>query len=85
MLKDSPFRAPLYRNVSKTKYDGYNYKGQILKRTMSPVMFNSNRNIYNFLLKLDNMIYEVFEQVKQIKLFRSLARDKFDTRFDGGF
>ncbi len=85
MLKDSVFRAPIYRNVTKTQYDGDNYKGKILKRTMSPAMFNSNKTVYTFLIKLDNMIYEMFEDVKQIKLFRSLGRDKYDTRFDGGF
>lgn len=84
MLKDSVFRAPLKRNVERTQYDGFNYKGQILKRTMSNSMFTSNKTLYDFLMKLDGMIYEMFDNIKTIKLHHNIARDKYDRDFDGG-
>jgi hypothetical protein len=48
MLKNSVFYKPIHRKESKA-YRGYDYKGKILKNTMSEAMFNNGEFLYNFL------------------------------------
>lgn len=61
---------------------GYNYKGNILKRTMSSKMFTSNQLLYDYLMKLDDIIYQLFDNIKSIKNIMSIARDKDDRNYN---
>lgn len=81
MLRDSVFRTALSRGET-TKHTGYDYKGKILKNTMSGRMFTSNKTMYDFLAKLDSTIYETFEQIKSIRGFYSIARGINDRKFN---
>lgn len=61
---------------------GYDYKGSILKRTMSNKMFSGNQLMYDFLMKLDGIIYQLFDNVKSIKNIMLIARDKNDRNYN---
>jgi len=77
MLRNSAFKSALYRKCTN-KYLGYDYKGKILKNTMSEKMFTSNNFIYEYLMHIDDMLYEIFNGVKSIRNFMSISRDKHD-------
>lgn len=82
MVENSIYRVALNRNVTPSIHQGFDYKGQILKRTMSPAMFTSNKTLYDYLMRLDDIIYEMFNNTKRIKSFYSWGRDKFDRSFN---
>jgi len=77
MLKNSVFYKPIHRKESKA-YRGYDYKGKILKNTMSEAMFNNGEFLYNFLMKIDDFVYNLIEGVKTIHVFNMIAVDKND-------
>ena len=57
---------------------GYKYQGNIYKNTISPELYNSNKNVKSLLLVLENMIQFLIDSVKSIKLHFCIARDKND-------
>jgi len=77
MLRNSVFKSELYRKCTN-KYLGYNYKGKILKNTMSEKMFTSNNTLYEYLMHIDDILYEIFNGIKSIRNFMSISRDKHD-------
>ena len=79
MLIDSPFTL-LKQSKDQLLHTGFDYRGQILRRTMSRDMFRSNAVLVGFLERLDAMTYELIECVKRIKTFASLAMDKNERR-----
>jgi hypothetical protein len=81
MHPDSVFRKPLESN-NTNKHRGFDYKGKILKKTMSSKMFTSNELLHDYLVKLDNIIYNGFENIKTIRGFYGISRDKNDKRFN---
>lgn len=57
---------------------GYEYHGNVYKNTISPELYNSNKNVTNFILKLEVLINYLIDSVKHIKLQFSIAHDKND-------
>lgn len=56
---------------------GYDYRGNILKKSVSKILFlnDSNKEI---LLLIDNMISHLVDTVKQVKLHYMISLDKND-------
>lgn len=79
MVKDSIFR-PIYDRHEKRLYLGFDYKGQILKRTLSSQMFDVNETLDTYLSKIESIVYEWVESVKQIKISANPALDKYESK-----
>lgn len=81
MTKNSIFK-PAYDRREKRLNRGYDYKGNILKNTMSSQMFGVNSTLDKFLSDVDDIMYEHIESVKQIKVWANPALDKYDTKIN---
>lgn len=81
MVKDSIFRAAFERG-EKRLHLGYDYKGNILKNTMSSQMFKVNETLDTFLKDIDSVYYEMIDAVKQIKIFANPALDKYENKIN---
>jgi hypothetical protein len=79
MVKDSIYR-PLYERRENRRNLGFNYKGQILKRTLSSQMFGVSQTFDYFLEKVESIVYEWVETVKQIKIHANPALDKYENK-----
>jgi len=79
MVKNSIFR-PILERREKRLHTGFNYKGQILKRTLSSQMFNVNATLTSYLSSIDSIVYEWVEAVKQIKIHANPALDKYENK-----
>lgn len=79
MVKDSIFR-PVYDRREKRLHLGFQYKGKILKNSLSGQMFGVNDLLDNYLAKLDSVVYEWVEAVKQIKISANPALDKYESK-----
>ena len=79
MVKNSIFRPILERRENRL-HTGFNYKGQILKRSLSSQMFNVNETLNSYLSSIDSIIYEWVEAVKQIKIHVNPALDKYENK-----
>jgi hypothetical protein len=79
MVKDSIFR-PIYDRREQRLHKGFNYKGQILKRTLSSQMFEVNETLDTYLSKIESIVYEWVEAVKQIKISANPALDKYESK-----
>jgi hypothetical protein len=79
MVKDSVFR-PIYERREKRMHTGFDYKGQILKRTLSSQMFDVNSTLTEYLAQLEKIVHEWVEGVKQIKIHVNPALDKYETK-----
>lgn len=79
MVKDSIYR-PVYERREKRLNLGFNYKGQILKRTLSSQMFGANSTLDYFLEQLEKVVYEWVESVKQIKIYANPALEKYENK-----
>ena len=79
MVKDSIFR-PIYDRREQRLHLGFDYKGQILKRTLSSQMFEVNETLDTYLSKIENIVYEWVESVKQIKISANPALDKYENK-----
>lgn len=79
MVKDSIFR-PIYLRHEKRMHEGFDYRGKILKRTLSSQMFEVNSTLDTYLQQLDKVVYEWVEAVKQIKIHCNPALDKYETK-----
>lgn len=77
MVKDSIFR-PIYERNTKRLHLGYNYKGNILKNSISSQMLNVNEILTTYLGYIEDVVYEWVESVKQIKIFANPTLDKYD-------
>jgi len=77
MVKNSVYRAIYKRNESRL-YKGFDYRGQIFKRTLSEQMFGINSTLDNFISYLDSYFYELIESIKQVKIFANPALDKYE-------
>lgn len=60
---------------------GYNYAGNIFRRTLSKVILGNDKNYY-ILLKIESMIAYLIETVKQIRCQFLISVDKNDTRLN---
>ena len=79
MVKDSMYR-PIYERKENRKNIGFNYKGQILKRTLSSQMFGSHPLLDYLLERVEKIVYEWVESVKQIKISANPALDKYENK-----
>lgn len=79
MVKNSIYRLVLERKEQR-RHLGFNYKGQILKNTLSNQMFNVNETLTTYISQIDKIVYEWIEAVKQIKIHANPAVDKYDDK-----
>lgn len=79
MVKDSIYR-PIYKRRESLLHTGFDYKGQILKRTLSSQMFNVNETLTTYITNLESIVYEWVEAVKQIKIHANPAIDKYENK-----
>ena len=77
MLKNSKFR-PAFERREQRLHTGFDYKGKIMKKSLSSQMFGVNETLSTFISKLDSAFYECVEAVKQIKIFANPAVDKYE-------
>lgn len=81
MVRNSIFRH-IYERKERRLHLGFDYKGQILKKTMSGQMFGVNETLDRFLENIDDILYEHIEAVKQIKVFANPALDKYERKIN---
>lgn len=81
MIKNSIYRAAFERN-EKRLHTGFDYKGKIMKKTLSSQMFQVNETLDTFISNLDEVYYELVEAVKQIKIFANPALDKYENKIN---
>jgi len=79
MVKDSIFR-PIYERKESRLNVGYDYKGKILKNSLSNQMFDVNETLTTYLKNVDSIVYEWVEAVKQIKICANPALDKYESK-----
>lgn len=77
MTKNSIYRAAYERN-QKLSNLGYDYKDEIMKKTLSSQMFGVNETLDTFLDNINDIVYENIEAVKQIKIFANPALEKYE-------
>jgi hypothetical protein len=77
MIKDSIYR-PIYERREQRLHLGFDYKDQILKRTLSSQMFGINDLLDTYLAKINSIVYEWVEAVKQIKIRANPALDNYE-------
>jgi hypothetical protein len=81
MIIGSPY-TKIQQSKDFVPNTGFDYEGQILRRTMSRQMFRTNATLGGFLEWVDAIVYELIESVKRIKTFANPALDKNDRRLN---
>lgn len=81
MVKDSPYRQAFSRKDQRLHL-GFNYKDVILQRTLSNQMFGVSVEMDTFLKGINDTMYQLIEDVKQIKVFRNAALDKYENQIN---
>jgi hypothetical protein len=79
MVKNSIYR-PIFDRREKRENTGFNYKGQILKKTLSSQMFGAHPLLDYLLERVESVVYEWVEAVKQIKITANPALDKYENK-----
>lgn len=79
MVKDSIYR-PIYERREKRKNLGFDYKGNILKKSLSSQMFGAHPLLDHLLQQVEKVVYEWVEAVKQIKISANPALDKYENK-----
>jgi hypothetical protein len=79
MVKNSIYR-PIYERREKRRNNGFDYRGQILKKTLSSHMFGLNPLLDYLLERVELIVNEWVDGVKQIKIFANPALDKNETK-----
>jgi hypothetical protein len=79
MVKDSIYR-PIYERKEQRKNTGFDYRGQILKKTLSSQMFGAHPLLDYLLEQVEKIVYEWVEAVKQIKISANPALDKYENK-----
>lgn len=81
MVKDSIYR-PIYSRREKRLNLGYDYKDNIMKNTLSSQMFSVNSTLDLFIKRINDIVYNWVESVKQIKIFANPAVDKYENKLN---
>lgn len=81
MVKDSIFK-PIYERKEKRLNLGYDYKDNIMRKTLSSQMFNVNSTLDMFIKQINDIMYNMIESVKQIKIFANPAVDKYENKLN---
>jgi hypothetical protein len=79
MVKNSIYR-PIFERREKRTNVGFDYKGQILKNTLSTQMFGAHPLLDYLLQQVESIVYEWVEAVKQIKITANPALDKYENK-----
>jgi hypothetical protein len=79
MVKNSIYR-PIFDRREKRENTGFDYKGQILKKTLSSQMFGAHPLLDYLLERVESIVYEWVEAVKQIKITANPALDKYENK-----
>lgn len=79
MIKDSIYR-PIYTRNEARKNNGYDYKGKILKNSLSSQMYGAHPLLDYLLARVELIVYEWVEAVKQIKISANPALDKYENK-----
>ena len=77
MVKDSIYK-PIYKRKEIRLYRGFDYKDNIMKKTLSSQMFGVNDVFDKFIKSINDSIYQWVESVKMIKTYANPAIDKND-------
>lgn len=77
MTKDSPYRAALSRKDGKLHL-GFDYKNVIMSKTLSNQMFGVSPELDGLIKGVNDVVYELISDVKQIKIFNNVALDKYE-------
>jgi hypothetical protein len=75
MLIESPFRA-LRERKDQYLNEGFDYRGQILKRTTAGPISKMGGFFGEFRDRIEEHVYEMVESIKLIKTFANDALDK---------
>ena len=81
MIKNSVFRAAFKRRESRLHL-GYDYSKTIMQKTLSNQMFGVSAAMDRFLSAINDVIFNCVEDVKQIKIFRNAALDKYESELN---
>ena len=79
MVKNSLYR-PIFDRREKRENTGFDYKGQILKKTLSSQMFGAHPLLDYLIQQVESIVYEWVEAVKQIKITANPALDKYENK-----
>lgn len=79
MLIDGPYTA-LSRRHDKMSHTGYDYRGKILRNTLSSYVTGKGGMFAEYLGKMDDIYTEMVEQIKSIRVFGCMAADKNERR-----
>ena len=61
---------------------GFDYKDEIMSRTLSARMFSSNETFTTFITYINDIMYQLVEVVKNIKTFANIATHKYEKRLN---
>ena len=81
MVKDSIYR-PIYERRERRLHLGYDYKDNIMKNTLSNQMFDVNPELNTYISRINDIVYNWIESVKQIKVFANPAVDKYENKIN---
>jgi len=79
MLLNSPY-TELRRRKDELLNTGFDYKGKIYENTLSNVIIRKDGLFREYLAKMDDLMHELIESVKEIKIFANPALDKNERR-----
>lgn len=79
MIADSPY-TKLKQSKDNLLHTGFDYRGQVMRRTLSKQMYRTNSVLTGFIDWVDKIVYELIESVKRIKTFGNPALDKNERR-----
>jgi len=81
MLYDGPYWK-LGTRKDKMLHLGFDYKNEIMLRTLSSRMFNTNKTFITFIKYINDIMYQLVESVKNIKTFANIATHKYEKRLN---
>ena len=64
------------------KHLGFDYRGQILKRTLSNQMIGVSPILDGFIIRADGVMYGLVEAAKNVKKWFNYTIEKNETRFN---
>ncbi len=80
-----PLKESLYditeNQRNDIKHKGFNYKGRLFEKTMSPLILKEEKRAA-ILEKMEDVMYHLIESVKDIKLHFSYSRKKGSRDFN---
>jgi hypothetical protein len=81
MLPNSPYKDTFSRKDNRLHL-GFDYKGKILQKTTSNQLWGVSETLDTVLINIDKVVYSWIEAAKKIKVWRNLALDKHENKFN---